>query len=287
MPPKAKRKRASLKLDSMSGQIKAETPEEPVVSEEKQEPAVRHVVEVVGDAGIPEAIETIKKDAEEIEEAVESIEAHEAEVHEHEQPQEETHEAIAVPEYTPSEATGEVRGGNVESLFVKPDNADVNPEITVVGKRGPSLAVWAGVMLGVALAIGVSLIVLVRGPSTLPFLAAKPTPTPVPTAVPTPTPDVSLKKSDIKVRVVNGGGTPGAGSKMKVFLEDKGYEVVSVGNAKEYTYTQTEVAVKKGKDDVSKLLTEDLKGDYSLSTVSGAAVDVTAVYDAEVIVGKE
>lgn len=285
MPPKAKRKRASLKLDSMSGQIKAETPEEPV-SEEQQEPAVRHVVEVVGDAGIPEAIETIKKDAEEIEDAVESIEEHETEVHEH-APQEETHEAVAVSEYTPAESAGGVGEGNVESLFVKPASADVNPEITVVGKRGPSLAVWVGAMLGVALAIGVSLIVLVRGPSTLPFLAAKPTPTPAPTAVPTPTPDVSLKKSDIKVRVVNGGGTPGAGSKMKAFLEGKGYTVVSVGNAKEYTYTQTEVAVKKGKDDVSKLLTEDLKADYSLSTVSGTAVDAAAAYDAEVIVGKE
>ena len=278
MPPKAKKKRASLKLDTVSGQVKeAESveKEEPEV----REPSVRQVVEVVEEGPVPEAIETIKKDAEEISEAVEAIE----------EEVEENASAVATPEESPMPAMREEVAGaaknSVESLFVKTEPG-VAPEITVVGKRGPSLGVWVGAMLGVALAIGVSLILLVRGPSTLPFLAAKPTPTPTPTAEPTPPPATEIKKSDIKVRVINGGGTPGAGSKMKKFLEDKGYTVVSVANASAYTYTQTEISVKSGKTEYAKLLTDDLKADYSLGTAS-AVVEESAAYDAEVIVGKE
>lgn len=235
MPPKAKKKRASLTLDS--GQIKE--------AEEVSAglPAGRQVVEVVEEEGsAPEAIE----------EVVESIS----------------------PESKAS----------VDSLFVQSDSG-VTPEITVVSKRGPSLGVWVGAMLGVALAIGVALILLVRGPSTLPFLAVKPTPTPSPTIEPTPVP-VTVQRSDIKVSVLNGGGTPGAGSKMKTFLEEKGYTVVSVGNTEEYTYEQTEVLIASGKDEYATLLREDLKAEYTLGT-SSATVAQDADFDAQVIVGKE
>jgi len=90
----------------------------------------------------------------------------------------------------------------------------------------------------------------------------------------------------VKVSVINGGGTPGAGSKMKTFLEEKGYTVVSVGNAEEYTYTDTEILVKSGKDEFATLLADDLKADYVLGT-SSATVEESADYDAQVIVGKE
>lgn len=276
MPPKAKKKRASLKLDTDSGQIQ----ESESVVVEVNEPPVRQVVEVVEEEStVPEAIETIKKDAEEIAEAVSDIE---------EEVKEEGLESAKKEMPHVSVATNEVvetpKGGGVESLFVKSEPG-INPEITVVGKRGTSLGVWVGAMLGVALAIGVSLILLVRDPSTLPFMAAKPTPTPTPTVEPTPSP-VTVSRADVKVSVLNGGGTPGAGSKMKAFLEGKGYTVVSVSNAKEYTYTETEVLVKSGKDDYAKLLSDDLKTDYVLGT-SSATVEEGAAYDAQVIVGKE
>ncbi|HLD24406.1 MAG TPA: LytR C-terminal domain-containing protein [Patescibacteria group bacterium] len=263
MPPKTKKKRASLKLDTASGQIQ----DSEESNAEEKSPSVRQVVEVVEEGNVPEAIETIKKDAEEIEEAVETIEDEVKEV----QPSE--HEEV---EAEPK--------GDVESLFVKSESG-VSPEITVVGKKRTPLGVWVGAMLGVALAIGVSLIVLVKGPPTLPFFGTKPTPTPAPTVVPTPTVS-ALNRADIKVSVVNGGGTPGAGGKMKTFLEDKGYTVVSVGNAEEYSYEQTEVLAKTGKTDIVALLTEDLKADYSMGT-SSATVEDTADFDAQVIVGKE
>lgn len=275
MPPKAKKKRASLKLDAMSGQVKETELVEKEEPEEKEH-TVRQVVEVVEDGSVPEAIETIKKDTEEIVDAVETIEKEvkEAQV------------SSDAADTTPSmneEVAGDSKN-SVESIFAKSDSG-VNPEITVVGKRGPSLGVWVGAMLGVALAIGVSLILLVRGPATLPFLSVTPTPTPAPTVAPTPSP-VTVTRSDIKVHVINGGGTPGAGSKMKTFLEGKGYTVASVANADEYTYKTTEVSVKSGKTEYAKLLADDLKADYSLGTAS-AVVEESASYDAVVIVGKE
>jgi hypothetical protein len=113
----------------------------------------------------------------------------------------------------------------------------------------------------------------------------KPTPTVAPTIAPTTAP-VAVERKDIRVKVINGGGVVGAGSKMKTFLEDKGYTVVDVANAKEYTYETTEIVVKSGKESFSKLLSDDLKVDYSLGS-SSAVLDESASYDAEVIVGKE
>ena len=96
MPPKSKKQRASLKLDETSGEVKE--------AEEVRagQPAGRQVVEVVEDESVPNAIETIKKDAEEIEEAVETIE---------DEVQEEVRtESTAVKE----EETEESTKGNVE-----------------------------------------------------------------------------------------------------------------------------------------------------------------------------
>jgi len=282
MPPKAKKKRASLKLDPASGQIKGDAASEEVVTKEK-EPTVRQVVEVVEEGNVPEALDTIKKDVVEIEDAVDVIEE---EVKKTEDTRDDVEALPKAP--TMNEEVVEESKANVESIFTKSEsgiNPGINPEITVVGKKSAPLGVWIGAMLGVALAIGASLILLVRGPATLPFFAAKPTPTPTETPVPTPSP-ITVSKSDIKVAVVNGGGTPGAGSKMKTFLEEKGYIVVNVGNAKEYTYTQTEVLVKNGKEEYAKLLIDDLKVDYALGT-SSAVVEAGAAYDAQVIVGKE
>lgn len=277
MPPKGKKKRASLKLDS-TGEVQELTSVEAVAVEEK-EPPVRQVVEVVEEDVVPEAIETIKKDAEEIAEAVEEIEE---EVKEEEA-------AAPMPEHVPAPQVHEEpesSKGGVESLFVKSEPG-INPEITVVGKKSTPLGVWVGAMLGVALAIGVSLILLVKGPSTLSFITpAKPTPTPQPTAVPTPSAAV-LNRADVKIRVVNGGGTPGAGSKMKTFLEGKGYTVASVGNAEEYTFTETVITAKADKAAYVTLLTDDLKSDYSLGTSTASAVEADAAYDVLVTVGKE
>lgn len=268
MPPKAKKKRASLKLDP-SGEIKADAP-----VEEVKAPPVRQVVEVVEDTDVPEAIDTIKRDTEEIETAVETIE----------EEVEKAEEMVEPALSGDTEVTPPEEKQSVEALFTKSSPA-VNPEITVVGKSGASLGVWVGAMLGVALAIGVSLVLLVRGPKTLSFLpSAKPTPTPSPTSAPLPTPTPSVNKKDIKVSVLNGGGVAGAGSKMKALLEEKGYTVSTVGNAKDYSYTDTEVQVKAGKSDLQAMVVADLSS-YS-AKASATTLKDSDKNDVVVIVGK-
>ena len=274
MPPKGKKKRASLHLDASSGQIKAED-EKPV--EEKKATPVRQVVEVVDDT-IPEAVETLKRDAEEIEDTAETIE---------QEVKEELHKDEPKEEYVPpvhAEEVSENGQGSVESLFAK-TTSPVTPEITVVGKKDRSIGVWVGAVIGLALAIGVSLILFVRKPLKLPAFMVKPTPTPTQTPAPTPTPVPAVSRADITVSVVNGGGTPGAAGKMQAFLESKGYKVSGVSNADSYTYTDTEIDVKSGKDAVANLLKQDLQSDYSLSSTVGTVPD-SASYDAQVIVGK-
>lgn len=280
MPPKAKKKRASLHLDTDTGQIK-EAEESREVTE-KHEPAVRQVVEVVDEEKVPDAIDTIKKDVQEIEEAAQSIEE---EVKEVEEEKEASEEVPASETAAVNEEVAEDGKGSVESLFTKA-TASVSPEITVVGKRSKPIGVWVGAMLGIALAVGVSLIFLVRGPSRISLFAPSPTPTPTETPAPTPLPASAVNRKDLNVSVVNGGGTPGAGNKMKAFLENKGYTVSSVGNADAYTYTETEIHVKKGQEAFVSLLKDDLKTDYTLASSTGA-IDDSAAYDAQVIVGKE
>lgn len=279
MPPKGKKKRASLHLDVNSGQIKEGETEEVTKATETQ-PPVRQVVEVVDDEQVPEAIDTIKKDAEEIEEVAAEIE----ESVEKEKSDVEEVTAQAAPP-TMKEEVSEDREASVESLFAKATSPQMPPEITVVGKPDRSIGVWVGAMIGIVLAIGVSLVLIVKKPVKLSFFAPKPTPTPTAAPLPTATPTPNVNRKDIKIAVLNGGGVVGAGSKMKAFLEGKGYTVASVGNAPAYTYDQTTINAKSGKDAYVSLLESDLSSDYTLASATGTVAD-SASYDIQVIVGK-
>lgn len=288
MPPKGKKKRASLHLDTDSGQIKeAETSVEKIPTPEPETPtslSARQVVEEVSDEQLPEAIETIKEEAAEIEKAAETIGE---KIDEIQTTEDVPATVVEVPAQGVREEVAEDTRGSVESLFAKATSPSptVTPEITVVGKRAAPLGVWVGAMLGIVLAIGVSLILLVRGPSHISFFAPKPTPTPTHTPAPTPSPVSAVNRKDVKVSVLNGGGVAGAGTKMKTFLEGKGYTVASVGNADAYTYDQTQIHVKSGDDAIATMLKDDLKSDYTVASATGT-VDTSATYDAQVIVGK-
>jgi hypothetical protein len=284
MPPKTKKKRASLKLTSDGVEPVSDTVSDTGSVEVIAEPPVRQVVEVVEEDTTAEAIDTIKKDAQEIEDVAQEIE------------REVEHAAEASPSYSPAPAeemeTEDAPRAKaaVESLFAK-DSSPVTPEITVVGKKDTSVAVWVGAMLGVVLAIGASLIFFIKGPGafSLSFALPKPTPTPTvePTPLPTPTAAAAVNKKDIKIQVLNGGGVAGAGSKMKTLLESKGYTVTGVANADSYTYEKTAVIAKKGSESAAAQISEDLKAEYSLDASPAGSVPASASYDVQVIVGKE
>jgi hypothetical protein len=278
MPPKAKKKRPVAKFSVEAAPLEIHE-EQTDTQEVVAEAPMRQVVEVVEEDKIPDALEIIKENAKEIEEEVEELE-------------DEIQTSVASPSVEPEQEreTQEDEQQHskdvVGSLFSK-EPTGISPEITVVGKRDTSLGVWVGAMLGIALAVGVSLIVLVRGPQTFTsMIPAKPTPTAVPTIAPTAAPVVAVSRKDVKIKVLNGGGVVGAGSKMKTFLEDKGYTVSDVGNADAYTYETTDIKVKAGSETIGKMLSDDLKADYSLGSTSADLAESVS-YDAEVIVGKE
>lgn len=230
-----------------------------------------------------EALETIKESAEKIEEVVEEIQEkkEEEKLDRDEEPNGET-----VPVVLPPEQKRANDKETLEELFTKESSPSVFPDITEHKSHSPApVFLWAIIIIAVALLTGGTLLVVVSGLPKLPTMFTKPTPTPSPAPTPTPTPTAPAR-GDIKIQILNGGGTPGSASKAKAFLEKKGYTIAETGNTDKYTYTKTELLVKPGKEAYLEFLQEDLKEDYTIGTAS-ATLPADVAFDARVIVGKE
>lgn len=253
----------------------AEPPKPQFVTEVVEELPVNEGVD-----GSDEALETIKEKAEEIEEVVEEIQEKKEE-EESDNGEIESAEAVPSPEEK-KEADKEV----LAEIFSKEAAPAVYPDITEHKRTGAApVFLWAVIIIGVALLTGGTLLVVASGLPKLPTLFAKPTPTPTPAPTLTPTPSAAAR-SDLKLQVLNGGGTAGSAGKAKTFLEEKGYTVEAVGNTDEYTYDETEIHVKSGKEAYLDLLKADLADEYTVGTAD-AALAADSPYDAQVIVGKE
>lgn len=248
------------------------TPEQKSTEEER--PAVTQVVEVIEEDIIPMSEPVAETAAEEVS---------------HNGPVEEKVEAEPPPPVPEEEESQESpsRKSMVEELYTTERRSSVMPEISMHrgGSKKP-LMVWAIVTIVVALLTG-GILFAASGKSSLPSLFARPTPTPTPAPAPTPTPTpAAVDKQSFEIKVLNGGGTPGAAGKMKAFLEDKGYKVSSTGNTPEYTFDTTEIHGKPTMTDAVANLKSDLKDSYTLGTVA-TDLDASASADVEVIVGKE
>ncbi|MDO8451638.1 MAG: LytR C-terminal domain-containing protein [bacterium] len=244
--------RAKLSLDR-SGEIGGNA--------ESEKPVVTQVVEVIED----EILEASVRDPE-----------HSAEAGPSEDPEDQH-----------TDDTRESKRDVISEIFQKNESMGY-PDISIHKKRtSKTMVIWAMIVILVAGGIGLGLVLISRGTLVLPSMFASPSPTPTPEPSPTPTPTPSsVNREDITLHVLNGGGVPGAATKMKNFLEEKGYSVEDTGNAKEYTYTETMIVVKPGKEAYITLLEEDLKLEYILGK-SEATLPEDASYDVEVIVGKE
>lgn len=231
-----------------------------------------------------DALETIKEKATEIEEVVEEIQEEKKEA---EQENILSGEESEDGETKPIEEEKKEEEKQVlEEIFSKESASAVFPDITERKRISAApMFLWAIIIIGVALLTGGMLLVVASGLPKLPTLLAKPTPTPTPAPTPTPTP-AAPKRSDIKIQVLNGGGTPGSAGKAKTFLEEKGYTVADVGNTDEYTYKKTEILVKSGKGAYLEFLKADLADEYTIGTAS-ATLPADVSYDAQVIVGKK
>jgi hypothetical protein len=107
----------------------------------------------------------------------------------------------------------------VEDIFSSKHTSNlVDIAINKNTKTQPAI-VWAIIIIVVALVTGGGLILLTKTMGEKKETTAKPTPTVMQTIAPTPVP-VEVKREDLKIQVLNGGGKAGAGSKMKTFLTD-------------------------------------------------------------------
>ncbi|MCX8008747.1 MAG: LytR C-terminal domain-containing protein, partial [Patescibacteria group bacterium] len=188
------------------------------------------------------------------------------------------------------ETVAELFGKNSETMM---------PEITIHKQHSiRGFVLWMITMIAIAVGVSGGLILftsrsenaIMKFPSGNPKInTSSPIPTPTvqisPTALPSPTVK-SVSKKNIKIQVQNGGGVVGAGSKMKSFLEKKGYTVVEVGNAATYTYEETEIIVKASKASIRDMVEEDLAEDYTIGKVE-TTLSESAPYDVRVIVGKK
>lgn len=122
--------------------------------------------------------------------------------------------------------------------------------------------------------------------STLTRFTQKPTATstPVPpTSTPIPTP--SLKRAEVKIKVLNGSGTRGKAGEVKDLLKEKGYQEILTDNADDFDYTQSELQVKKTKLEVGAMLKSDLKENVSSFKESDLAEKEAA--DVVIIIGSD
>jgi hypothetical protein len=94
-------------------------------------------------------------------------------------------------------------------------------------------------------------------------------PSPTPTSEPTATPEPEqVDLTAYSLRVLNGSGITGEAAKVKSALEEKGFEVASVGNAATSDYTKTIISAKEDvKEEYLNELIKTLQGDYSVNSV--------------------
>lgn len=110
----------------------------------------------------------------------------------------------------------------------------------------------------------------------------KPSPSPTKTPPPTPT-QVVLNPADYQIQILNGSGISGAAGDVETILNDDGFTDTTAGNASEFGFTDTEVAMKS---DAPKALFGKIKSslsDYSVVEVTSLPSDGT--YDVVITVG--
>lgn len=177
------------------------------------------------------------------------------------------------------------------------------PEISLEKKPSPfRFLIWVVILLVIVGFIGGGLWYLkqrsVSQESVSSEIVSSPTPTfsavtETPVATPSgkiasPSASVSptVKKTGLSVRILNGNGEKGVASEAKKFLEEKGYTVVSTGNADAFDYEETEIDIKEEKSSQLDKLKADVSEKYTVgSTTSDLKSD--ASYDVQIIIGKQ
>src|SRR3989344_4348300 len=123
-------------------------------------------------------------------------------------------------------------------------------------------------------------------PSFTLFPPKSPSPTLAPTLPsPTATPAVSVKRSEIKIKVLNGSGVRGKATDVKDKLKSLEYEEILIDNANNFDYLVTEIQVKKGQSALANLIKTDIADNVSTPKITELKADEVA--DAVIIIGQD
>ena len=98
-----------------------------------------------------------------------------------------------------------------------------------------------------------------------------------------PTP--SIKKDELKIKVLNGSGTRGKANEAKDLLKEKGYQEILTGNADNFDYEQTELQIKKSKSSVATTIKNDLK--ENVTSFKESVLDEDEAADIVIIIGTD
>lgn len=120
-------------------------------------------------------------------------------------------------------------------------------------------------------------------------------PTDTPTPSPTPSEDeenasdeedteADNERSEYTILIQNGSGTAGAAGRLADILGDLGYTVGGTENADNFDYTETEIHVANGNNDLLELLQSDIEDEY---TIGETSTDYDGDEDALIIIGAE
>jgi len=98
-------------------------------------------------------------------------------------------------------------------------------------------------------------------PPPAPPATKPPAPTPVPTAAPSATDEKTrLAQEGARVEILNGTNTKGLAARTRTFLQGRGVNVVRIGDADRYTYTQTIIYDYSGRQPFTRDLIAKLLG---------------------------
>lgn len=199
----------------------------------------------------------------------------------------------------PSRQPEEINTNSISAQEEQPMEAEQtnDPEVklrslvTPVPGRGTKKGfLWGILAVVILVAIGGGVYFFTRNrEGSEPEVTIAPTAAILPTFPPTGTPEASptpkLDRADLQIRILNGSGEPGGAGQVQEYLEGLGYEVVSVGNADNFNYDQTQVSLKEELLSFSDLLISDLAEEYEVSTGVGV-VEPEEEYEALVILGR-
>ena len=194
------------------------------------------------------------------------------------------------PKSQTKEETREQEAVQIEEAPKKEESVDVAPSSVSESDGEDEKPNYLWIIVPTALLVGAlvgGLITYFSGISKPVETLATPTPVATSTPVSSPTPvTTDLKRSDVKLQVLNGSGVSGLAGKVKTYLEGLGYKDVATGNADSSDYAQTELQVKDSKKSFSDLVSKDLSKDYTVSS-SIKTLNSSNKYDIIITLGKK